>query len=152
MNDRMATSTILALDLERYFWLTPKENSMYTLCLQRAFTARHYLIGGDWGRENQPHAHPYRVEIRLSAEGLDAHGYLVDLAELEPILDACVGHYQDQLLNDLPEFDQTNPSIEHLARRFCHRFGQRLGNLSFSAVEVRIWENDLAWASYQEAL
>jgi 6-pyruvoyltetrahydropterin/6-carboxytetrahydropterin synthase len=124
---------------------------MYTLCLQKAFTARHYLIGGDWGDENQPHAHSYRVEIRLSAKDLDAHGYLVDLAELEPILERCVNHYRDRVLNDLPELRQTNPSIEHLARRFCDRFLQRLGSHRFSSVEIRLWENETAWASYEES-
>ena len=123
---------------------------MYTLCLQKTFIARHFLFGGDWGNENRPHSHPYRVEVRLSAEDLDAHGYLADLAELDPILDACVEHYRDRLLNELPEFDQTNPSIEHLARRFCDRFLQRLGSHRFSAVEVRIWENEVVWTSYQE--
>lgn len=124
---------------------------MHTLCLQKAFTARHYLIGGDWGRENEPHAHPYRVEIRLSGNDLDAHGYLVDLDELEPILDGCVGYYQDRLLNDLPEFHQINPSIERLARRFCERVLKRLGSHRLSAVEIRLWENEMAWASYRES-
>jgi 6-pyruvoyltetrahydropterin/6-carboxytetrahydropterin synthase len=124
---------------------------MYTLCLQKAFTARHYLIDGDWGSENQPHAHPYRVEIRLSANDLDANGYLVDLAELEPILDVCVGYYEGRLLNDLPEFHRVNPSIECLSKCFYNRFLQRLGGHGFCAVEIRIWENEMAWASYHEA-
>jgi 6-pyruvoyltetrahydropterin/6-carboxytetrahydropterin synthase len=127
-----------------------EENGVYTLCLQKAFDACHYLIGGDWGSENQPHAHHYLVEIRLSACVLDAQGYLVDLAALEPILDACVGHYRDRLLNDLPEFRETNPSIEHLANRFCERFLQRLDGHRFSAVEIRLWENKMAWASYRK--
>jgi 6-pyruvoyltetrahydropterin/6-carboxytetrahydropterin synthase len=133
-------------------WFMPlnEENAMYTLRLQKAFNAHHYLIGGDWGSENQPHAHPYRVEIRLTAGELDAHGYLVDLEVIEPILDACVGHYRDRLLNDLPEFLETNPSIEHLANRFCEGFLQRLGGHRFSAVEIRIWEDEMAWASYRK--
>jgi 6-pyruvoyltetrahydropterin/6-carboxytetrahydropterin synthase len=124
---------------------------MYTLCLQKSFTARHFLFGGDWGNENLPHSHPYRVEVRLSAEGLDVHGYLADLAELDPVMDTCVTRYRDRLLNELPEFDLTNPSIEHLAKRFCDHFLLQLGSHHFSSVEVRIWESDTAWASYQEA-
>jgi len=122
---------------------------MYTLCLQKTFIASHFLFGGDWGDENRPHAHPYRVEVRLSSKALDSNGYLADLAILDPIMDACAGHYRDRLLNELPEFDQINPSIEHLARCFCDNFLQRLGSHRFSAVEIRIWENDAAWASYQ---
>lgn len=123
---------------------------MYSLCLQKNFSARHYLIGGDWGSENLPHEHPYRVEIRLSAKDLDEHGYLVDLAELEPILDGCIGYYKKQMLNDLPEFHEVNPSIERLAKRFHDRFLQQLGSHRFCAVEIRMWEDEMAWASYHE--
>ena len=123
---------------------------MYTLALQRAFSARHYLIGGDWGPENDPHAHAYRVEVRLRARELDAHGYLVDLENLEQVLDACVAIYRDRLLNDLPDFDRINPSIEHFAKRFCTCFLKEFGPHRFLVVEIRIWENEMAWASYRE--
>lgn len=124
---------------------------MYTLCLQQGFTARHYLIGGDWGSENQPHSHTYRVEIRMTAHELDAHGYVVDLAVLEPILDSCVAHYRDRLLNDLPELHGTNPSVERLAEQFCERFLLHLDSHAFRMVEVRIWENEMAWASFRKS-
>lgn len=124
---------------------------MYTLCLQRDFIARHFLVGGDWGEENDVHSHPYRVEVRLSAEALDAHGYLVDLDHLETVLDACVARYQDRVLNDLAEFEGVNPSIEHLAKRFFDAMTRRLSERSFSVVEIRIWETGKAWASYRES-
>ena len=123
---------------------------MYSLAVQRAFSARHYLIGGDWGPENDPHAHAYRVEVRLRAEELDTHGYLVDLEKLEQVLAACVSIYQDRLLNDLPDFDRINPSIEHFAKRFYTRFIEEIGQHRFQSVEIRIWENEAAWASYRE--
>ena len=37
-------------------------------CLRRDFSARHYLIGGDWGAENIEHAHRYRMELVLEAK------------------------------------------------------------------------------------
>jgi len=123
---------------------------MYTLALQRSFSARHYLIGGDWGPENNPHAHQYRVEVRLSARELDEHGYLVDLDHLERILDECVASYSERVLNDLAEFDGLNPSIEHFTRLFCRRFLEHLGAHRFEAVELRIWEHEAAWASFRE--
>ena len=124
---------------------------MYSLSLQRNFIARHYLVGGDWGPENNPHAHPYRVEICLSAAQLDRHGYLIDLDVLEQIIDACVDAYRDRLLNDLPEFEKTNPSIEHFCRRFFERFTTALGSNRFNRVAIRIWENEQAWAAYEES-
>ena len=52
---------------------------MYTVAVQREFTARHFLVGGDWGDENEPHAHHYVAEVRLEGPDLATHGYLDDL-------------------------------------------------------------------------
>jgi 6-pyruvoyltetrahydropterin/6-carboxytetrahydropterin synthase len=123
---------------------------MYALALSRDFEARHFLVGGDWGPENEPHTHAYRVEVRLAAEDLDRHGYIVDLDDLDPLLDRVVGHYEGRLLNDLPEFKDLNPSIERLSRFFFDRLAAGLGPHRFAAIEVRIWETDKAWAAYRE--
>jgi 6-pyruvoyltetrahydropterin/6-carboxytetrahydropterin synthase len=76
---------------------------------------------------------------------------LVDLDVLEQIIDACVDAYRDRLLNDLPEFDKINPSIEHFCRRFFERFTTALGANRLNRVAVRIWENEQAWAAYEES-
>ena len=55
---------------------------MYTLAVRRDFIARHFLIGGDWGPENNEHAHHYRVEVQLEGSSLDKHGYLVDIVDI----------------------------------------------------------------------
>jgi 6-pyruvoyl-tetrahydropterin synthase len=39
---------------------------MYTVAVQRELIAQHFLIGGDFGPENLPHSHHYRVEVRLA--------------------------------------------------------------------------------------
>jgi 6-pyruvoyltetrahydropterin/6-carboxytetrahydropterin synthase len=123
---------------------------MYTLAVGRPFEARHFLVGGDWGPENEPHTHAYRVEVRLAADDLDRHGYIVDLEELEALLDRVVDHYRGRLLNELAEFEGLNPSIEHLSRRFFDRLSAGLGHHRFVSIEVRIWETAEAWAAYRE--
>ena len=123
---------------------------MYQLGLGRDFEARHYLVGGDWGPENDPHAHSYRVEVRLATDELDRHGYIVDLEELEALLDQVVARYRGRLLNDLPEFAGHNPSIEHFSRCIFDHLVEGLGRERFAALEVRLWESAEAWASYRE--
>jgi 6-pyruvoyltetrahydropterin/6-carboxytetrahydropterin synthase len=123
---------------------------MYRLAIGRAFAARHYLVGGDWGAENEPHAHAYRVEVRLTADKLDRHGYIADLEELEALLAQTVARYEDQLLNGLPEFEGLNPSIEHFSRCFFERLAEGLGGRDLVSMEVRLWETEEAWASYRE--
>ena len=120
---------------------------MYRLCFQRDFTARHFLVGGDWGPENQPHAHDYRLEWELRAPDLDRHGYLADLVDVERALGAVLARYEGALLNDLPEFAGQNPSLERFARALWERLDG--GSLGVRVSSVRVWENRQAWASYE---
>ena len=124
---------------------------MYTVAVRRDFIARHALVGGDWGSENQPHAHHYVVEARLYGKKLDHHGYLVDICEVETRLDALVDYFRDTDLNDLPEFEGLNPSIEHLARILCRALGKKIKTDALTGLVIKIWENEVAWAEYQEA-
>ncbi|MGO9175129.1 MAG: 6-pyruvoyl trahydropterin synthase family protein [Desulfobaccales bacterium] len=122
---------------------------LYTLAVKRSFVARHFLAGGDWGRENQPHSHHYQVEVLLEGKVLNAHGFLVDIVDLEAHLDELVAYYRDQTLNQLPEFVGLNPSIEHFARILCQELLSRLKEPLY-ALTAKVWEDDIAWAAYRE--
>ncbi len=123
---------------------------MYTLALQRDFDARHFLVGGDCGPENDLHTHHYRLELRLEGATLDEHEYLVDLVDVEAHLDGLVSYYRDRTLNDLPQFAGRNPSIEWFARALCEELSSRLRSSNLAAITFRVWENDVAWASYRK--
>lgn len=122
---------------------------MYTVAVKRDFVGQHFLIGGDWGAENEHHSHHYAVEVQLEGASLDKHGYLVDIVDIELHLEALVGRYRDKTLNDLPEFAGLNPSIEHFSRIFCLQLADRINAPNISAVTIKIWENDIAWAAYR---
>ena len=119
---------------------------MYTLRLKKAFIARHKLVGGDWGPENEPHAHHYVLELRLSAPRLDRHGYLVDLVDVESRLEEVVGTYGNRMLNELPAFGDSNPSLERFAKIIWDDL-RDIGS-SMESMTVRLWENDEAWAEW----
>jgi 6-pyruvoyltetrahydropterin/6-carboxytetrahydropterin synthase len=121
---------------------------MYELAVRRAFIARHALIGGDWGRENLPNSHRYLLELRLSGQELDQHGFLVDIVDVEKHLDEVVERYREQLLNQLPEFKDLNPSLENFARILAMGLAQRLKSARVPQVEVVLWEDDIAWVAY----
>lgn len=126
---------------------------MYTLAVKRSFVAQHYLIGGDWGPENNRHSHHYQLELLLEGETLDRHGYLVDIVDVERNLEEIVASCRDRTLNDLPEFAGLNPSIEHFTRIVCEALVNRLQDVhTLAAISVKIWENEIAWASYRQVL
>lgn len=123
---------------------------MYTVSLRRDFVAQHFLIGGDWGPENQWHSHHYWVEVQFEGITLDEHGYLVDIVDIKNSLEALLAYFQDKTLNEIPEFEGLNPSIEHFSRIFCQALSDRIQAPNLSAITVKMWEDESAWAAYRQ--
>jgi 6-pyruvoyltetrahydropterin/6-carboxytetrahydropterin synthase len=121
---------------------------MYTLAVRRDFIARHFLIGGDWGAENFPNSHHYVLELQLEGVELDKNGYLVDIVEVDKALTDLVSHFGEKMLNELPEFQGLNPSLEHFARIAATSLSERIGAENITAIRVILWEHATAWASY----
>ncbi|HTE40903.1 MAG TPA: 6-carboxytetrahydropterin synthase [Steroidobacteraceae bacterium] len=124
---------------------------MYTVAVTRDFIANHYLIGGDWGAENFPHAHRYVAEVRIESAQLDKHGYLVDIVAIEKALGETVGYFRDSMLNDKPEFAGLNPSIEHFSRILCEKLLPLIEPSGSGSLTVKLWENESCWAAFRHA-
>jgi 6-pyruvoyltetrahydropterin/6-carboxytetrahydropterin synthase len=123
---------------------------MYSVAVQREFSAQHYLTGADFGPENQLHSHAYRVELRLTGDKLDRYGFLVDIDVIAAELDQVLAGIRDKTLNDLTPFQGINPSIEHLARILCLTLRSRIADVCLHEATVTIWEGPSAWAAYTE--
>jgi 6-pyruvoyltetrahydropterin/6-carboxytetrahydropterin synthase len=121
---------------------------MYKLMVRRDFVAQHFLTVPNCGPENEWHSHHFEVEVLLEGEELNEHGYLVDIVDVKEAIDDLVDRYRDSTLNELPEFEGLNPSIEHFSRIFCTSLQDRIAADNLSGVTVKIWEDDEAWASY----
>lgn len=126
-----------------------RSKETYAVAVRREFAALHYLIGGDWGAENELHEHQYLVEIRLEGTQLDRHGYLIDIDVVTAALEGQVDRYRGQTLNSLPEFAGLNPSLEHLARIMGMSLATTI-DTHLQVLTVRIWENEFAWAEYRK--
>jgi 6-pyruvoyltetrahydropterin/6-carboxytetrahydropterin synthase len=119
----------------------------YSVTVRRGLIAQHFLVGGDWGRENELNSHHYKIEARYEGPSLDEHGYLVDIDAAHTALDAIVERYRDRTLNELPEFAGLNPSVEHFARILSDRLAIAADNVD--ALEVTVWEDESAAAGYR---
>ncbi|APE95310.1 6-pyruvoyl trahydropterin synthase family protein [Halodesulfurarchaeum formicicum] len=124
----------------------------YELTVRRSFIAQHFLTVPDPGAEGDPHSHQYTVEVRFGGSELGEYGYLVDIDAVEAILDDLEGRYRDQLLNELPEFDGQNPSVERFARLFGDRVEQALTDPTPDHLQIRMWEDEVSWASHSRSL
>ncbi len=126
--------------------------SLYRIAIKHGFIAHHYLIGEASESEKQRHSHCYQVEVQLEGSTLNEQGYLVDIVQIESYLGELLAYYEDKTLNDLPEFKDLNPSIEHLARLLCQTLSDRMRAPNITGVTVRVWEGPDAWALYRQDL
>lgn len=126
--------------------------ALYVVSITQGLIAQHYLIGEAPQSEKRRHSHCYQVEVQLEGSALNEQGYLVDIDAIESGLKQVLAHYEDKMLNDLPEFKGLNPSIEHLSRILCHALSERLMVPNVKALTVRVWERANAWALYRQDL
>jgi 6-pyruvoyltetrahydropterin/6-carboxytetrahydropterin synthase len=121
---------------------------MYTVGIKDEFITQHFLIGGDFGKENKPHSHRYEVEVTLKANNLDRHEFVFDIEKLSGAARLQCAYFQDSMLNDIPEFMNKNTSVEALASAFHSRLQKEL-EVPLKGLKVLIWEHEKAWASFE---
>lgn len=132
--------------------MTTTTDDTYRLAVERDFVAQHYLTVPDPGPEGEVHSHHFTVVVRFAGPELDEHGYLVNIDAVHAALDRVEERYRDALLNDLPEFEGANPSVERLARAVGDRVAPEFRAAPPTALSVRVWEDDAAWASHERRL
>lgn len=120
---------------------------MYQVSVDYSFAAGHALRGYKGKCENV-HGHNYKVRVTIGGEKLDATGLLVDFVDLRGQLRKLVDRLDHQFLNDLPPFDQLNPSAENIARYFSEELAHGLPNPDLRIHSVTVWETELTSATY----
>ena len=121
---------------------------MYATTVRTEFVAQHYLTVPNPGPEGELHSHQFRVELEFRGPELGEYDYLVDIDDATAALGALAGRYTDATLNELPEFDGYNPSVERFSRVVFDRVTDRVTDDTVAELAVTVWEDDQAAASY----
>ena len=121
---------------------------MYATTVVTDFVAQHYLTVPDPGPEGVPHSHHFEVELTFRGPELNAHDYLVDIDDADAALADLADRYRDGLLNDFPEFEGANPSVERFARVIFERVTDAVTDETVAELAVTVWEDDAAAATY----
>lgn len=129
-----------------------RSEATYELGVTRDLVARHYLTVPDPGPEGDIHSHRYELSVRFAGPALNEYGYLVDIDAVNEILDDIEDRYECALLNDLPEFEGLNPSVEHFARSIGDRIAEDLEDPNPTSLVVRVWEDESAYASHRRPI
>jgi 6-pyruvoyltetrahydropterin/6-carboxytetrahydropterin synthase len=122
---------------------------MFEVSVEQTFAAGHALRNYKGKCENV-HGHNYRVRITMQGDQLDSTGLLVDFLDVKSLIGGVVDYLDHQFINDLPPFNELNPSAENIAKYFYDRVSGGLKNeVPVRVSEVTIWETDTSSAVYR---
>lgn len=84
----------------------------YDLRVITEFSSAHVLRGYP-GACERVHGHNFRVEVVVRATALDELGMGLDFRELTAMTEALTAGLDHRLLNEVPPFDEVNPTAEN---------------------------------------
>ncbi|MBN2082833.1 6-carboxytetrahydropterin synthase QueD [bacterium] len=113
----------------------------YTVYKEQDFAAAHFLREYH-GACEQLHGHNYRVRVYATCDELDAEGMVLDFTALKQAIQEVIGRFDHRLLNEIPPFDELNPTLELLARHICDAVAARLDDERVQITECHLWETD----------
>lgn len=121
---------------------------MYEIAVESHFDAAHFLRGYG-GKCEALHGHRFRVVTRVSAAKLDDAGLAYDFTVLKKHLNEILSKFDHTCLNDVPPFDEINPSSEHLATVIYGELSKKLAGAPVSIASIEVWESPQSWATYR---
>ncbi len=120
---------------------------MFTLALRRKFIAHHHTTS-ELGAAESVRSHLYMLEVMLEAEELDSEGYVLDMDMLEAELDDLIAQYAHKDLSRTEAFQGQVPTLERFAQVLGDALNDGLYAPHLTAISVRLWRDEDAWALY----
>ncbi|OPX21130.1 MAG: 6-carboxytetrahydropterin synthase QueD [Desulfobacca sp. 4484_104] len=120
---------------------------MYELKIITQFSAAHRLENF-YGKCEALHGHNWKVEIFLGAASLDEVGLVRDFGKIKAAAREVLEEVDHTYLNELPAFQNQNPSSENLARYLFERLSPAINDDRVKVTRVAVWESDTSSAAY----
>ena len=122
---------------------------MFEIDIQREFASAHRLKGYN-GNCSSLHGHNWTVQAFVQAEKLDEIGIAIDFKKLKRVLDKILDALDHKCLNEIPPFDQNNPTSENLAKYIYETLSEQINDTKAKVTKVRVCESPGSGASYFE--
>ena len=129
---------------------------MLTITREFVFDAAHRLYRKDlpleknreiFGKCCKMHGHTYRLRVTVSGK-VDANGMIIHFSELGRIVkELIINRYDHEVLNDLEEFRDQQPTAENMVRHIFRVVGKRLAQIDVTLISVTLYETPNAWAT-----
>ena len=122
---------------------------VYEVYVKTHFSAAHALEGyaGDCARV---HGHNWIIEVYVKCKELDEIGIGIDFRDIKKAIKEVLEGLDHFNLNELPAFENTNPSSENIAKYLYQEIGKKFNFESVSVSKVKVCETPGAGAFYWE--
>lgn len=122
---------------------------MYEVTVKTGFSAAHQLRLYDGKYENL-HGHNWSAQVTVEADELDAMGVGIDFVKLKQMVEEILSKLDYQNINEIPPFDELNPSAENIARWLFLKLKEQVSSQTIRVKRVEICEMEGCGASYFE--
>ena len=122
---------------------------MYEVTVKTGFAAAHQLRLYDGKYENL-HGHNWTAQVTVEADELDPIGVGIDFVKLKGIVEKNLSELDYHNINEVPPFDEQNPSAENIARWLFLKLKIEVNTNLTRVKRVEICEMEGCGASYFE--
>ena len=123
-------------------------SGIHRLTTEVYFAAAHQLRGYI-GNCAQLHGHNYRVIVEVTASKLNEIGLGLDFRTIKQAAQEVAKGVDHRFLNELPPFDEVNPSAENIAVYFFDRLSTMLNAEHVHVSAITIWETEHCSVRYE---
>lgn len=113
----------------------------YSVRVEARFESAHFLR--EYRGIGEPlHGHSYKVEADLVAVGggVDSDAIAVDFVSAKKKLEVLAKRLDYACINDIPPFDEINPTAENIAEWFARELGAAIADESARVAAITVWE------------
>lgn len=121
----------------------------YTLKVVTDFAASHSLRNYE-GACQRMHGHNWKVEVEVAATKLNDVGMGIDFKAIKRATKEVLEGLDHYHLNDIPPFDELNPTAENIASFLYEAIGNRINAEFIRVSAVTVWETERACVRYTE--
>ncbi len=123
--------------------------SVYEVYIQTHFSAAHSLKGysGDCART---HGHNWIIDVYVRCKELDDIGIGVDFRDIKQSVKEVLKGLDHFNLNELPAFEEVNPTSENIAKFLYQELGKKLNSDIVRISKIKASETPGAGALYWE--
>jgi 6-pyruvoyltetrahydropterin/6-carboxytetrahydropterin synthase len=122
---------------------------VFEICVETHFSAAHSLTGY-LGNCANIHGHNWIVEVFVRCRELNDIGIGIDFRDVRQAIKDIIKDLDHSYLNEYPEFKNTNPSSENIAKFLYRELGGKINSDNVKISKVKVSETRGAGAYYWE--